>query len=73
MPTIVTIEKLDNNFNCEYFFSTDHCQPGLGEKWVPVTHYNTTREEVKKQNEEHYPVIGATSKEIPNPNPEYQA
>ncbi len=70
--SIVTICKTDEEMNRKYFFSTDHCQPNLGDDWVPVTHYNKTREQVKEQ-EDKWPVEGRTSTEIPNPDKNYQA
>jgi len=73
MATIITIHKASEDFNDEFFFSTDHCQPNLPDNYVPVTHYNTTREEVLDRNINHYPVVGCKSIEIPNPDPKYQA
>lgn len=74
MATIITISRFIDDFNEEYFFSTDHCQPNLdGNEWVSCSHYNTSREEIKDQNENHYPILGASSVEIPNPDPNYQA
>lgn len=70
MTTIITIENTDTG---EFFFTTDHCQPhNLGEGWVSVTNYRTTREVVKRVIET--PSAGwLDMKEIPNPQPEYQA
>lgn len=71
--TIITISKLDKDFNNTFFFTTDHCQPhGLGEEWVSCTHYNTTRE-IVKEREENPSILGSKGTEIPNPQPEYQA
>lgn len=68
--SIITISNLDKN---QFFFTTDHCQPhNLGDKWVSCTQYRTTREAVKKQEEEGINEW-ARCFEIPNPQPEYQA
>ncbi len=74
MSTITTIHKiLDEDFNEEYFFSTNHCQPNLEPNWVPVTRYNTTREDTKRMIERKNDTTNAFSREIPNPNQSYQA
>lgn len=72
MKTIITFHRCDEDFNEEYFFSTDHCQPNLGNDWIPVSRYNTTRE-IVKEREKKYPIKRCISVEIPNPNPKYQA
>lgn len=66
--TIVTIHKMDENLNEKWFFSTNHCQPGLDNNWVPITHYHTTPEQVRERNN-FCSVIGGTTTEIKNPNP----
>lgn len=65
---IITISRyVDNDCrNEEYFFSTDHCQPGLSKKWVSVTYFNKTKQEVKD-------IFYKNAKEIKNPNKDYQA
>lgn len=70
MKEVITIENLDLG---QFFFTSDHCQPhNLGESWVSITQYHTTKDKVKTSNED--PINKwATMVEIPNPQPEYQA
>jgi hypothetical protein len=69
--TIVSIHKICKNFNEEWFFSTDHSQPGLSKDYVPVTHYNTTYKEVRERNNRSC-IIGSEYVEIENPNSLYK-
>lgn len=69
--TVVTIHKLDGDFNEQWFFSTNHCQPDLDENWVPITHYNTTPEIVRRRNNTSC-IENAKVEEIENPNPFYR-
>ena len=82
--TIVTISNVDTN---EYFFTTDHCQQSyskvsLSSKWVPRTTYLPYTIAARKGFENG--VIDSKEefirfqsmydgKEIPNPDPIYQA
>lgn len=76
---IITVQNVETD---EFFFSTEHSDQGLGEPWVPVTHYLPkevaprpgfesgmirNRKDLKKFNE----LCG--EKEIPNPDPNKQA
>lgn len=73
---------LDNIDTREFFFTTDHCQPVDNKNYVPVTfylpyhivpreHFETgilnTQKDIKRFLEH------CGSKEIANPNKEYQA
>jgi len=69
--TVVSIHKMDESFNDQWFFSTNHCQPGLGDEWVPITNYNTSYEEIREYNNRS-PIVSARNKEIENPNPLYK-
>ena len=92
MNQIITISKIDDKGNEEYFFTKDHCQEhGLGDEWVSCTYslpmkveerdslpsgIVNNKEDWKKVfgipyiNEFDVPML---CKEIPNPNPDYQA
>ena len=68
---IVTIHHtINEKYDEEWFFSTDHCQKGLPEDFVPITTYNTTVEKIREYNNNSC-IIGATNKEIANPNKDY--
>ena len=66
MNEIITFEK--NFFGDHvFFFSTSHSQKIFDKEFIPITHYNTTREEIKTLIENH------KGREIKNPDPKYQA
>lgn len=69
--TVVSIHKMDENFNDQWFFSTDHCQPNLDSEWIPITYYNTSYEEIREYNNRSS-IVGAKNVEIENPNPLYK-
>ena len=77
--SVITVDNVETG---EFFFSTEHSDQGLGDKWVPVTHYLPQevkprpgfesgiikdREDLREFNE----LCG--EKEIPNPDPNKQA
>jgi len=76
---IITISNVDTD---EYFFTTDHCQKhNLGNSWVPCTTTIPITVAVREalptgivNNKEDYKKVFDTHmREIPNPQPEYQA
>lgn len=76
--TIITIGNYQKK---QFFFSIDHYQAGLSNNWVPVTAQLPF--EVKPREalptgiitnkEEYKKVFYLDYKEIPNPDPKYQA
>lgn len=52
-----------NRETSQFFFSTDHCQETT-EKWVPITAYYSTKDEIR--------VNFSELTEIPNPNQNLQ-
>lgn len=77
MDRIITHTDSDTG---EYFFSTDHCQE-TGENFVPCTYtipHNVVARDslpdgVVKNKEDLVKIYHKDRKEIPNPNPAYQA
>lgn len=64
--TTIKSRFINNSFESEYFFTTDHCQPNLSDDWVSVSYTTMGRAQVKALNDR-------SGTEILNPNPEYQA
>lgn len=79
MSTLIVI---CNSNTKEYFFTTDHCQNhNLGDYFVPVTMglplFVVKRESCPdgwvKNKEDYKKVFQYDGKEIPNPDPKFQA
>lgn len=79
MERLIVISNIDTG---EYFFTTDHCQShNLGNNWVPITHRlpiavfprTSCPDGIVKDKETYKKVFHHNGKEIPNPEPNFQA
>lgn len=65
-PAITTFEKGYGD-ECIYFFSTSHGQKVEDQDFIPVSQYCLSRALIKRLLDE------SGAKEIPNPDPDFQA